>query len=193
MFQSSLKLWSLPSTPSCLQDEEHKVQIHCTAQNPSISCPSTLTKVLFWLCSFSVSLTSSSKPFKFLTRLKTPLFYTHLLLQLQLLLPGLTVDCLNNLLDILCDSTQMSHPLADLILLCDLTVRHTVSVKAHIDGLSDLQTQQKLSFPHCPPCSNSTELPWVTYVSPLCSGTFLSSSLKFLPSLLPPVINLANS
>ena len=87
----------------------------------------------------------------------------------------------------------MSHPLADLILLCDLLVRHTVSAKAHIDGLSDLQTQQKLSFPHRPPCSNSTELPWVTYVSPLCGGTFLSSSLKILPSLLSPVINLANS
>lgn len=65
-------------------------------------------------------------------------------------------------------------------------------MQAHTDRLSDLQTQQKLSSYH-PLCSNPTELLWVTYVTPLCVGRFLSSSQNIFLSLWSPVINLENS
>lgn len=77
-------------------------------------------------------------------------------------MPGLTADCLKTLLDILCDSTQMSHPLTDLILLCDLKVRHTHFLCRHT--LTDSQTfRLNRNCPHTTPSAltllNCCELP----------------------------------
>ena len=120
MFQSSLKLRPLlPQLPTGWRAQ-------CTN---SLSCTEFIHKLpfnphqcnilaLFFLCFTYLIFQVLQIPY--------PAKNTILLfLQLQFLMPGLTVDCLKTLLDILCDSTHMSHPLTDLMLLCDLKVTHT--------------------------------------------------------------------
>lgn len=111
------------NSPSCQHDEEPKVQTHCIAQNPS--CPSDphqyILCTIFFLCFAYFILQVLPVPYQaentillhtFISAIAVPFAWT-------------TCSLFQNLLDILCDLMQMSHPLPGLTLLCDLIVRHT--------------------------------------------------------------------
>lgn len=130
----------------------------------------------------SVSLTSSSKYFHSFPSWKHHSF-THVYLYSC---SSFSQDYLRKLLDILCDPAQMSYPVADPILLCDLTVRHR-----HVYEHPCWQTlwpsgPGETSFPDCLPFPKPTELLWFACVLPPYDGVFSYFFLKNSSPLLSP-------